>query len=99
MKKYYIMPLLILISMACHAENWKKISPFYFDLDSRERKGDVASMTAKENMAGAKFTIYFDCANKEFYAYGWKKSIPFDLNPETAEFSNIACKRSWRIWK
>jgi len=81
------------------AKNWVGIkdSDLYVDTDSKQRSGDLVTIDIKV-LSGKESYVEFDCkkgtANTRIEGVMEVKKIP-----ALQKIYDIACKRSWEIWK
>lgn len=108
MKTRYVASLLLLLTCSyAHAEKWvyvgtgKNNTHVYADTDSVVRKGDLASIHAREGATKSRIEVVeYDCANRMAIAPSGPEPIErYAQFPFIKATYDLACKRWYEIWK
>ena len=97
-KNFQILILVSFMSFNVYAEKWIYVDEnIYVDTDSRERKGDLATLRYKLN--GNLSYVEIDCKNKIYLKPAQKKDDRVEKDSIMGIILNIACAKWYEVWK
>lgn len=92
--------LMFISASASCAETWVEVgNGFYADKESAHRNGDIGHITLSNMTVPSLLYMKFDC--KRNIAFIPDKPEPRNTkdNPILKKSQELACRRSWEIWK
>jgi hypothetical protein len=93
--------LMLIVTQSTHAQSWVDVGDgFYVERYSSKRNGDIATVLMR-HISKMDYTdeVTFDCKNGLATNWNWANPIPTKDRPSLLKAQEIACRRSWEIWK
>jgi hypothetical protein len=87
-------------TLASYAQTWVEVgNGFYADKESAHRSGEIGHITLSNMTMPSLLNMKFDCKRNIAFIPGKPEPRNTNDNPILRNSQELACRRSWELWK